>query len=165
MASTMTLTPYEPYSLGHSMSNKPLVSVIVCFHTPDFIDKFKESLSKSTFKDYELITMGGKGLPAEKRNNGAKLASGKYFAFFDDDVEIEPDCLVQMLDACSYKSIDMVYGKLHKADETNRFDEAGGYMTYTGFIWSRAGQNIIDSGQFNSTERILSGKSASCMVK
>ena len=110
----MTQTHSEPYSLGHSMSN-PLVSIIVCYHTPDFIEKFKESLSKSIFKDYELITMGGPGLPAKKRNDGAKIAKGKYLAFFDDDVEIDPYCLGRLYE--TLKSIyfcGMVYAKLFK---------------------------------------------------
>ena len=148
------------------MSPKPLISVIVCWHTPDFIDKFKASLAKSTITNYELIEMGGVGLPAKKRNDGAKLAKADYLAFFDDDVEISPDCLEHLYSVFqNVGKCGMVYGKLWKMDEPNRFDEAGGFMTNTGFIWSRAGQNEVDRGQYDNIECILAGKSASCMVK
>jgi len=157
------------------------VSVIFCHHRGDFIYKAVESIKSSINVKYEIIVItsddalalnGIKGCfvvnnyggPAEKRNVGARVAKGDYLAFFDDDVEIEPDCLQQMLDACKCESIDMVYGKLYNMEHRNRFDEAGGYLTSTGFIWSRAGQNDMDTGQFNSTTKILAGKSASCMV-
>lgn len=170
------------------MSNKqPLVSVISCHHVGNLIDGFVESLAKQTFQDYELIvmsdcyspttTLGGKlhiipssDMPAKKRNIGAKYAHGQYLAFFDDDVEIASDCLEQLLEQASTSKFDsftigMSYGKLHKADEPNRFDEAGGFLTSTGFIWSRAGQNIVDEGQYDNPGPIFSGKSASCMLR
>ena len=159
-----------------------LISVIVCHHKGDFIYKFIESVKNSINVQYEIIIVtsddelasnGIKGCyvvnnyggPAEKRNVGARLAKGNYLAFFDDDVEINSDCLSQMLKHVISHSIDMVYGKLYNMERRNRFDEAGGYLTSTGFIWSRAGQNDIDLGQYDKTDRILAGKSASCMVK
>lgn len=158
----------------------PSVSIIVCHHKGDFIYKFVESVKKSDFSDYEIIVVTSDdlllsipgcimlrhyGMPAAKRNAGAKIALGEYFGFFDDDVEIAPDCLEHLLYAIKEPPTGMVYGKLHKADEPNRFDEAGGFLTSSGFIWSRAGQNIIDSGQFDSHAPIFAGKSASCIVK
>ncbi len=156
-------------------------SIIVCHHRGDFIYKFVESVKKSVFGPYEIIVMTSddalstqgisdcrvfyhEGMPAAKRNAGARLAKCRYLGFFDDDVEIDPKCLVFLKAALSDPKVGMVYGKLHKADEPTRFDEAGGYLTSSGFIWSRAGQNIIDHGQFDIKETILAGKSASCMV-
>ncbi len=162
--------------------NNPEISVIACHHLGDFIYKFVESVKKSISVTYEIIiitsdsnlaTTGIKdcivqyhpGMPAEKRNAGVRLAKANYIAFFDDDVEIEHDCLSRLYFQLGAEDVGMVYGKLHKADEPSRFDEAGGYLTSTGFIWSRAGQNIYDKGQYDYLTEIFAGKSASCMVK
>ena len=165
------------------MKVKPQVSVCVCHHKGPFIYKFVDSVKKSEGVDYEIIVvtsdgeLAGKGIPgcfvingpqmpAAKRNMGARLANTNYLAFFDDDVEIDKNCLYEMYQTLKHiNHVGMVYGKLHKADEPTRFDEAGGYLTSTGFIWSRAGQNIVDEGQFDKLESIFAGKSASCMIK
>ena len=105
-------------------------------------------------------------MPAEKRNIASRVARGKYLAIFDDDVEITPGCIEEMYKFLEANSnAGMVYGKLMKFDEQHRFDEAGGFLTSTGFIWSRAGQNIEDTGQYDTPEKIFAGKSASCMVR
>ena len=161
---------------------KPDISVIVCCHTQEFIYDFVESVKRSVGVSYEIIVVSsddelsaqgivgctvfnGPAMPAAKRNRGARIAKGKYLAFFDDDVEVAPDCLATLQNTLEMTKAGMVYGKLHKADEPHRFDEAGGFLTWTGFIWSRAGQNIVDEGQYNEVEPIFSGKSASCMIE
>ena len=165
------------------------VSVIVCHHKGNFIRKFVNSVKESVNVDYEIIVVtsddelassgisgclvvNNYGGPAEKRNVGARLAKGKYLAFFDDDVEVEPRCLEWLLYAFTLdfsgfrnKEVGMVYSKIYNMEHRNRLDEAGGYLTRTGFIWSRAGQNDIDVGQYKGYEEILAGKSASCMIE
>ena len=156
----------------------PELSVIVCHHKGGFIYKFVESVKKSVnvtveiivvTSDDELALKGIRGClvinnydgPAAKRNMGARLAKAPILAFFDDDVEIDPKCLSQF---AAMAPNTMAYGKLHNAEHQNRFDEAGGFLTSTGFIWSRAGQNDIDNGQYDTREQILAGKSASCAI-
>lgn len=163
------------------LSNKPDISVIVCHHVGELLYGFLTSLSKSTDVSYEVIVMTSNeelslqgikgclvfhhiGLPAAKRNAGARIARGKYIAFFDDDVEIDPLCLYHLKDGIK-SNVAMSYGRLWNMEHRNRFDEAGGYLTWTGFIWSRAGQNDIDTGQYSKDELIFAGKSASCMVR
>jgi len=159
---------------------KPLVSIIVCHHVGGLIFDFIRSVGYSNFHDYEIIvvtsddnlaTEGIDGcsvqhslaMPAAKRNIGARIARGKYLAFFDDDVEICPSTIEEMLKVMNLED-RMVYGKLYNYERRTRFDEAGGFLTWTGFIWSRAGQNIYDEGQYDKVEPIFSGKSASCMI-
>lgn len=160
----------------------PEVSVIVCHHKGDFIYKFVESVKRSYGVNYEIIVVtsddalalsGIKGClvvncyggPAEKRNLGARLAKGEYLAFFDDDVEIDELCLKNLL---SFITLDegsgFHFGKIYNMEHRNRFDEAGGYLTWSGFIWSRAGQNDEDRGQYNGYDKIFAGKSASCII-
>ena len=170
-------------SLGKSLKPHPDISVIVCHHKGDFIHRFVDSIKKSVGVTFEIIIItsdqafalegingckvsDGPQFPAEKRNIGFRMSTGTYLAFFDDDVEVDSDCLLKMkqfLDA--HPTFGMVYGKLYNMEHRNRFDEAGGFLTSTGFIWSRAGQNDIDSGQYDVYETILAGKSASCMMR
>ena len=157
------------------------MSVIVCHHTGNLISGFIDSIFESTNVNFEVIVMTSnselatkgirdcrvfyhEGLPATKRNAGARLSKGRYLAFFDDDVTVSPDCLWK-LKLSLIPTVGMVYGKLWNMEFRNRFDEAGSFLTATGFLWSRAGQNDIDEGQFDKTEFVLAGKSASCMVK
>lgn len=105
-------------------------------------------------------------MPAAKRNMAARVARGKYLAIFDDDTEIRPGCIEEMVRLIeSNTEIAMVYAKCLKFDEPHRFDEAGGFLTWSGFIWSRAEQNIEDTGQYDKPEPIFAGKSAACLVK
>lgn len=157
------------------------ISIVVCHHVGTLLDGFIESVALSENVDYEVIVMTSNeelslkgiknclvfhhtGLPATKRNAGARIARGKYLAFFDDDVTIDPLCLYHLKDGIKDK-VAMTYGRLWNMEHRNRFDEAGGYLTWTGFIWSRAGQNDIDNGQYSKDELIFSGKSASCMIR
>ena len=160
---------------------EPELSIIVCHHVGDLLFGFLDSIFQSTNVTFEVIvvtssselaTQGIKDcrvfhsneLPAAKRNIGSRVARGKYLAFFDDDVEVSPDCLWELRQAMDI-GVGMVYGKLWNMEHRTRFDEAGGFLTTTGFIWSRAQQNDIDTGQFDKVESILAGKSASCMVR
>lgn len=156
------------------------ISVVILHHTGDLLFPMLDSLFKSKNVNFEVIVMtsseklameGIKGclvmhsvaMPAEKRNAGVRLSKGRYIAFFDDDVTIDPLCLYHLKNGIN-PSVGMTYGKLWNMEHTNRFDEAGGFLTWTGFIWSRAGQNDIDKGQYDKDDYVLAGKSASCMV-
>jgi len=161
--------------------SRPEISIVVCHHVGTLIHGFLESVRKSVGVSYEIIVMTSdehialEGLrdclvfhstepPAGKRNSGANVAQGEYLAFFDDDVEIADDTLYELKIGFS-KDVWMVYGKLWNMEFRHRFDEAGSFLTPTGFLWSRAGQHEIDCGQYDKEEFVLSGKSASCMIK
>lgn len=166
-------------TIRNSWSDNNLkVDIVVCHHKGNFIQTFCDSLQKSVGINWNCIivtsdknlsisdctTIHSEVMPAQKRNIGVSKCKSDYVAFFDDDVELDPYCLYELYKTCSDKG-GMVYGKLYKADERTRLDEAGGFLTWNGFIWSRAEQNIIDRGQYAYTETIFSGKSASCIIR
>lgn len=161
----------------------PDITVVTCHHTGSFIYGFVDSIKKSNNVNFEITivtsddklsiegiygchVINGPQFPAAKRNKGVRSALGKYIAFFDDDTEIDENCLFEFKDYLDKNpNVGMVFGKLWNGDKRNRFDEAGGYLTSTGFIWSRAGQNDVDNGQYDKAEPIFAGKSASCMIR
>ena len=158
------------------------ISVIACHHAGDLVAYYDRSIYKSLCVHFEsiIITSENSGLkdvrskvvesidpmPAGKRNLGVALAHGDYLAFFDDDVVVDKMCLYEMkkyLD--THPDVGMVYCKLLNMEHRDRFDEAGSYLTWTGFLYSRAAQHIKDEGQFDHDTPILAGKSAGCMVR
>ena len=160
-----------------------LVSVILCHHTGDFVQPCIDSIEKSLGLDWEIIVVtsvlaskrnyefkGAKtiffyGGPSEKRNIGAKHANGKYLFFLDDDTEVEPDFLLHMKNALDQPGVGMAYGKTLNMERRNMLDNAGSYLTWTGFLWAREESGIEDKGQFDDPEDIFAGKGAAMALR
>lgn len=162
------------------------VSAIICHHKDRLIDKAVESLLKSRQVKLEIIIATSdetlleryadienvqciyiKGGPAHKRNIAFRFAEYPLIAFFDDDVEVKPWAVFEMANVlCSEArgKVGMVFGKLLNMEFPTRFDEAGSYLTQTGFLWARAESGCEDRGQFERVVPILAGKSAACMI-
>lgn len=182
----MMLTDYEKDFFHYLVTmQKSLISVIICHHIGALIDnaiktvllskdvKFEVIVAtsnqgdvlrlKSKFPEIKVIEIQGE--PANKRNVATKFATGDYFAFFDDDVEVEPYTLFYLYRSILDTQTGMVYGKLLNMEFRNRFDEAGSFLTWSGFLFARCESGIEDVGQFDSSCPILAGKSASCIVR
>lgn len=160
--------------------SKPKISAIMCHHKgTKFIKACIKSLLASEKVDLEIIVVSSvKGAkfygsttyyhvagPSVNRNFGANKATGDYFAFLDDDVEVEPDCLYQMWKVLKKPKVGMVYGKTHNMEFRHRFDGAGSFLTNTGFLWAREENGIDDVGQYDKDEEVFAGKGASMMLK
>ena len=61
--------------------------------------------------------------------------------------------------------VGMIYGKTYNMERRNMLDNAGSFMTGTGFLWARERHGIPDTGQFDFEEDILAGKGASMMLR
>lgn len=181
----MTLINFGEDLIGIFVMNE-LISVIVCHHKGEtLITNAIKSIQHSqdvnyeiivatssddyaskyqfTFKDVNFMTISGG--PAYKRNVASRYARGNYYAFFDDDVEVTGLTLYWMLKTLKDRKAGMVYGKLLNMEFKDRFDEAGSFLTPTGFLWARCESGVVDAGQFDREEAILAGKSASCIVR
>jgi GT2 family glycosyltransferase len=157
----------------------PSVSVVVCHNQGDLILKAIASLRIQKYCNVELIvatsdpkrtfygtkTFYQKGGPDIKRNSALRLCSHDLIAFFDDDIEATPACVAKMARKLNdHLDVGMVFGKTLNMEHRDTFDEAGSFLTWTGFLWAR-GDRQKDIGQFDVCEPVLAGKSASCMIK
>ena len=165
-----------------------MISIIICHNKGNFLEKALESVYASKEVEFEVIVMTTlymqnepithlrqrfpqakfihqEGGPDIKRNQGAKHAHGDYLAFFDDDIEMTPHALWEMKRTMDHHKAQMVFGKTKNMEHRDRFDEAGSFLTWSGFLWARAESGVVDTGQFEREEPILAGKSAACMIR
>ena len=155
------------------------VSVIVCHHTGNFVPAMIASVRKSICVEPEIIvvtsdksasfdatTIYANTGPAEKRNIGAKFAKSDYLFFLDDDTELAPTFLNEMVTALKKPGVGMAYGKTLNMERRKMLDNAGSYLTWTGFLWAReeSGQ-VEDKGQFDTPEYIFAGKGAAMALR
>lgn len=147
------------------------VSVIIAHHFGRLIDRCLFSLYG---KNVEIIVVSSDyshnpksvklihtmdNSPTFKRNEGAKLAKGKYICFFDDDIEVEENCIKDMKDYLeAHPECGMVYALLRKMDNHKVIDTSGSFLSWTGFL----NETYVDR---QSPIPILSAKSACCMVR
>lgn len=106
------------------------------------------------------------GGPAKKRNIATRYAKYDLLAFFDDDIEVLPSTVFEMYKfLINNPEVGMVFGKLLNMEFRDTFDEAGSYLTWSGFLWARAESGCKDTGQYEKVEMVLAGKSAACMIR
>src|SRR3990167_2395775 len=153
-------------------------SVILCHHVGNFIPEAIKSIQASLEVDYEIIvvtsveniyfdgarTVFCKGGPSHKRNIGATYAKHDYLFFLDDDIEVTPYFLFEMIRGLDMPNVGMVYGKSLNMERRKMLDNAGSFLTWTGFLWAREESGLMeDKGQFDKIEEIFAGKGA-CMA-
>lgn len=156
----------------------PQVSVVICHHTGRLIDRCLDSVFKSEDVSYEVLVLTSdptyenhavrmwcEGGPAHKRNVGVRHSKAPYVVFLDDDVEISPYCLYEF---CRWMEehprCGMAFARIYNAERRTELDDAGSFLTFTGFLWARANSQI-DIGQYAIPCHVLASKSATCVVR
>ena len=74
--------------------NKMAVSIVICtYGRPESLNETLTSLTKQTFKDFEVILITEKGDLSALRDSGLRCARGDIVSFIDDDVYCPPTWL------------------------------------------------------------------------
>ena len=71
-----------------------------------------------------------------------------------------------MKNALDQPSVGMAYGKTLNMERRTMLDNAGSFLTWTGFLWAREESGVIeDKGQFDQQEYIFAGKGAAMALR
>jgi hypothetical protein len=102
---------------------------------------------------------------AASRNAGIDMAKGEYLVFLDNDTEVEPDWLDELIKVLeSEQSIGATQSKILDYNHRDRFDHAGVFLIpYVGWAIPRGGGEV-DDGSYDYVEDICA-LSASLAVK
>ena len=104
---------------------------------------------------------------AEGSNIGAKFSCGDYIVFLNNDTEVEPDWLEELIKVMeSDPSIGVCQSKLLSFSNHHYFDSAGDIVDRYGVGIRRGGDwGEEDVGQYNKVEPIFSARGAAMIVR
>lgn len=171
-----------------------LLSIIVpVYNAENTIEKTIDSILSQKYEDYELILVndgstdktervcqkytGNKRIkyikirnsgPAKARNEGMKLAEGKYITFVDADDTIEPEMYVSLLKIFEAGNVDLISclyvfdnGRCVKETDGVVLDTRGALNTiitdvrYGGYVWNKIFKNeVIKQNKLMFNEQI-----------
>ena len=98
---SLVLTPcglfddsYNVQPLSDTPRAIPFVSIVICtYGRPESLNETLISLTKQTFKDFEILLITEKGNLSELRQRGLRCSGGDIVSFIDDDVYCPPTWL------------------------------------------------------------------------
>lgn len=142
-----------------------MISIIIpTLNEEKLLPRLLEDIKKQTYTDYEIIVADANstdrtreiaeqfgsrvtdgGLPGVGRNNGAKIARGEYFIFFDSDITIKEDFLENAFNEFQEKYLDVATcSYFPDSDEyKNWFDVYNSYARVVQFIRPSCGGAFI----------------------
>ena len=166
--------------------------VIVNWNGGEVLNECLESLSKIDYKNWELILVdngsidGSENIPsqfptpiskfkliknsenlgfAKANNQGYKIAKGKYILLLNNDTKVAPDLLYELVKFMEENNtIGVIQPKIFIMDKPGYLDNAGSFLTKTGFLrhW---GYMQKDSEEFNKSREIFSAKGACMFIR
>lgn len=171
----------------------PLVSVVIVnYNGRDFVSKCVESIVHNGYKNYEVIVVDNgssddtlpylhekydksksvrileleknKG-PAGARNEGVKIANGKYIGFLDNDTEVDPNWITEAVGMFAEDdSVGVIQCKL-LLNGSDHLDCTGEFISRTGFLIQRSQHQEKDRGQYDNKVDLLAAKSAGMFIR
>lgn len=168
--------------------------VIVNYNGKEYADHCVDSVFASAFRDLEVIVVDngstdgsveylrkkyiayGKQFkavaldknygPSYARNEGVKVAEGKYIGFLDNDTEVQEKWAEAAVSEFEKdERIGIIQCKLILSKEREKLDYVGEYIGQNGFLVQRARTAEIDHGQYDQKVEILAAKSAGMFIR
>jgi len=160
----------------------PLVSIVILnYNGREYVKRCLDSVSKLDYPNFEIIFVdnastdgslelvrklfgndsrlkivcNNKNLGyAEGSNVGANMAKGKFVIFLNNDIEIDPCSLKELVEVMEGDSkIGAAQGKIITLG-TDKIDSTGGFIDYNGWSYIR-GKGEIDRGQYNKVDEVF----------
>lgn len=178
---------------GGVMQQTPLVSVVVLnYNGMKFVDRCLRSVLNTDYPNFEVIFVDNASTDeslehakkkfgrdprlkfvandknygfARGNNIGLEHARGEYIVFLNNDTEVNPDWLGELIEVMSSDpSIGAAQSKLLAMHDPKRIDACGLMLTPYGFFVER-GAGEIDRGQYDSVTEIFAAKGAVIAIK
>lgn len=164
-----------------------MISVIIpCYNGEKYIEDCLNSLSNSSYKDFEIIFVDDNSTdksiqkvkkfstvkliqnvqnlgPSISRNKGAKMAKGDLLFFLDVDTKVETNTLEKAsLQFRDNKQMGAAQAQLI-LDDKELLDSAGHFLSPIGFPYEIG--NNQPTSKFTQRRKILGGKSAGLIIR
>lgn len=175
------------------MKNEPLVSIIIVnWNGEEVFRECLKSLAKIKYKNYELIIVDNNSVDgsenfykkiklnntrtiilkntqnlgfAPANNQGFKKSKGEFLLLLNNDTKVAKDFLNIMVEKMkSDNSIGALQPKIFLMDKKNYLDNAGSFMTRTGFL-QHWGFMRKDSREFDQEREVFSAKGACLLIR
>lgn len=173
------------------MYKKGFISIVTLnYNGLKWLKGYFESLSKQTYKNLEIIFVDNgstdgsvdfvkKRYPktvlienkvnyaiAKGNNVGVRKAKGEYILLLNNDIKVKPSYLAELMEGFEkLSSASILQSKIVLMDKPSILDSCGQFWTDTGFVYHFGNQKNANEKRYNKPFRILSGKSASMIIK
>jgi GT2 family glycosyltransferase len=102
---------------------------------------------------------------AVANNLGAEKTRGKYILLLNNDTEVDPSCLSELMKVMERdQTIGVAQPKILYMDKKDTFDSAGNFINMIGFGYYR-GRNMKDIGQYDTSDEISYAKGAAMIIR
>lgn len=139
-----------------------ILSIIIpTYNEEKYLPILLKSIRKQKFKNYEIIVADANstdktaeiakkynckivegGMPAKGRNNGAKIAKGKYLLFLDSDLQLTDNFLKDMIKEFEEEKVGIAIGQMKALSESYQLKLAHDFAN----MFMKASENIKPHG-------------------
>ncbi len=168
----------------------PKVSIVILnWNGRKFLQTCLSSLAKLRYPSFEIIVVDNnssddsvefihKKFPkvkvvASKVNNGfargnnigARVATGKYLLFLNNDTKVTPNFLTPLVAACERdNTIGCVQPEMRVMKTPELLDEAGAYLTPSGFLYHYGYRKKYSKKAYQNSREVFSAKGACIFI-